>query len=445
MTVALATYPPGAYPVPDGRGRWRVTLHSRTFGIPSAGAMPTWRTTMLVELVGARGRRLEQSWDQAAQFTFTLNGHAPEAAAVLELQTDVYVWRWDDTQGVDVCMFRGPVTQAEDQITEQSHVVTFTAHDYLSMLARRLVTRATPWTFTQQSQDVIARAIVADAVAITTATGGGIDMRPGSGIPLLTAWCNPDGSARADAAVLRDRSYAGGSIHADLLDQLAKVDGGFDYDVIPEPRVPAAGLGAPAASNPVQPGVDAVRIFYPRQGVQRDDMMLLYGGNVATITRTISSADYTNYVRSIGNKASTDPNAAQLFAEVWNTDANATTQNGLGLWMFGDNASDVSIQATLNAHAQGLLNTMGLLVPSYTIGLRPGWYVFGNPNMGDTVPLRIQSGRLNVNTSVRIVGLTFDIGDDGQEDIALTVGRPALTIGKIVTAIGRDVDALARR
>ena len=44
--------------------------------------------------------------------------------------------------------------------------------------------------------------------------------------------------------------------------------------------------------------------------------------------------------------------------------------------------------------------------------------------MGDVVPLIVQSGRLNVNTNVRVVGITYAIGDDGQEDVTLTVGRP---------------------
>jgi len=434
-------YAPGTFPVPDGRGRWRVTLHRRSFGNPASVALPTWQSTVLVEL-DARGRRLEQAWNTPAQFTFTLDGHEPAAASVLELQTEVYVWRWDDTQGADVCMFRGPITQSEDQLTEQSHVVTFTAHDYLALLTRRVTIAALPWTITQLSQDVIARTMIANASAITPLSGA--SFVPGSTLPLWAAWANPDGTTRADAAVLRDRSYTGGSVYGDLLDQLAKVDGGFDYDVIPEPNVPAA-AGSPSATQPVRPGVDAVRIFYPRQGVTRSDMMLLYGGNVASLTRTISSADYANYVRSVGNKASSDPATAQLVAEAYNADTNNTAQNSLGLWATGDNASDVSILATLQQRATGLLNVDGVLTPAYTLGLRPDTYVLGMPNMGDVVPLRIRSGRLDVNTTVRVVGISYDIGDDGEEDIGLTVGRPVQTLAKVVTAIGRDVNALARR
>ena len=54
--------------------------------------------------------------------------------------------------------------------------------------------------------------------------------------------------------------------------------------------------------------------------------------------------------------------------------------------------------------------------------------------MGDVVPLIIQSGRLNVNTTIRVVGITYDIGDDGQEDVTLTLGRPDTTLFDIFTA-----------
>jgi hypothetical protein len=69
----------------------------------------------------------------------------------------------------------------------------------------------------------------------------------------------------------------------------------------------------------------------------------------------------------------------------------------------------------------------------------------GFPNMGDTVTLRVQSGRLNVNTQVRVVGITYDISDDGAEDIQLVVGQPAVSFLKTLTPLRRDINALARR
>jgi hypothetical protein len=85
------------------------------------------------------------------------------------------------------------------------------------------------------------------------------------------------------------------------------------------------------------------------------------------------------------------------------------------------------------------------LTPTYTLGLRPGTYTYGNPNMGDSVPLIINEGRLAVNTTIRVTGITYDIGDDGQEDVTLTVGRPPVTLARLLAAGDRNIDQLARR
>ena len=87
-----------------------------------------------------------------------------------------------------------------------------------------------------------------------------------------------------------------------------------------------------------------------------------------------------------------------------------------------------------------------MLVPSYTLTLPPGIYKDGLINMGDTVPVIIRSGRLNVNTTMRIVGLSFVIGDDGQEDVEVD-GRSLRSTNSPTCLPNNNVDvnALARR
>ena len=126
----------------------------------------------------------------------------------------------------------------------------------------------------------------------------------------------------------------------DGIDKLATVSNGFDYDVWP---------GRSAQS------LDAVRIFYPYQGVLRTRPQLMYGTTISTLTRNFNSADYTNYERTIGNNTTAAANAPQLYAEAWNSDANNVTTAPQGLWMDGDLASDVSVQTTLNDHVNGNL------------------------------------------------------------------------------------------
>jgi len=419
---------PGTYPVAAGEGIWRLLLLARPFVDTAYG------TLGIAELTQAVSRRLEMLWNQPAKLTFTVDGRSSAAQAVVELMTDVMAMRWDDTVGREVSMFRGVVTQSEDQLTEDAHSVNFVCQDYSAMLARRLFT--TTYNVVQRDQDSIAADFV--TTAKTSVSSSGTGFAPGSYLPLVVQRCNPDGSARgALSGQLRDRTYLPSTEIGQSLADLAAVIGGFDYDVL--------AAGTAYGTDGRQTNYDLLRIFYPYQGVTRSAPALVYGSTVSSLTRTVTSGDYANYWRVIGNNGSSDPSVPQLYAEAWNSDTNNVTSIPIGLWMGRDDASDVTIQSTLNDKAQGDLALNGILVPSYTVNLRPGVYAFGAINMGDVLPLVIQAGRLNVNTTVRVLGITYDIGDDGQEDVSLTVGRPEVTLPQLLRRPLQDTAALTRR
>jgi len=426
---------PGTYPIPPNRGRWRLTLHRRSF------SSATWDQTILNELMAARSRSLTQQWNQPAELKFTINGRSADAAAIQELQHDIYAWRWDDQTGADVCVFRGPIDHSEDQLSEDGHVVNFVAHDYLATLNRRFLLVPTSLVIAGTDQDQI--------TAILAAAGGGygntMGYAPGSIVPVAVVLCAGDGTTRPVSGQVRDRTYLGQKAIGEAITQLATVIGGFDVDVLPDPAAAdtATMIGPAGTLHALGAGLDALRVFYPAQGVNRTDMVFQYGGNVAALTRNVNSGDYANYVRSLGNNGSSDPNAAQMFSQQSNSDASAAV---VGFWPLADSApTDVNQQATLDQRAQGLLTTYGVLVPSYSLTLRPGTYSYGFPRMGDTVPLIVQSGRLNVNTTVRVLGLAYDIGDDGDENVAVTVNRPETSIGDLLARMNSAVDALGRR
>ena len=420
MTATLETpevlAAPGTYPVPPGRGRWRVTLHRRSF---VAGT--SWQSTLISELPHARGRQLTQAWNKPAQFIFSLDGHDPEAALIAELQHEITAWRWDDTTGADVALFRGVIGQSQDQIDDR-HAVTFTAHDYAAMLSRRPTQNA--YNTTNADQDNLVLNFLTMATTFAPSLGG--TLQPGAWFPLAPLNVNPDGSARGASGQLRTRQYPAQSDTFQMLADLAAVIGGFDFDVLPFGSTDHA--------------TDAFRVFYPQQGVTRSDTVLNFGGTVATVQRQVSSDDYANYVRVVGKPATS---GAQLFAETSNADASGVV---VGTWALADNAADVSVQATLNDKAAADLNYYGVLLPSYTVTLRPGAWYQGFVNMGDVVPLVVKSGRLNVTgTPVRVVGITYNVGDDGDENMSLVLGRPTKTLRAIFTAAQSDVDALVRR
>jgi hypothetical protein len=114
----------------------------------------------------------------------------------------------------------------------------------------------------------------------------------------------------------------------------------------------------------------------------------------------------------------------------------------------------VSNTTWLHTVAQGKLNVYGTVQPAYTLTLAPGkwppqqggfWNV--DPfNIGDVLPLIIKSGRLDVNTTVRIMALTYDVGDDfSGEDITLTVARPHFTLLDSLHGYAKGIRQLSRR
>jgi hypothetical protein len=420
MTDTLAA--PLGTPIPPGRGRWRMTLASRAFGNVNAPAM------FVADIADARSRKLDQAWNKPAVLTFTVDGHSPTAALLAELTQEVIVWRWDEQTGKDQPVFRGVICQTEDVISEQSATLNVTCHDYSDVLNRRILT--TTMTATQIEQDTIVANLLQRAGPLA-ASSSGVPFSPGNNVGLSLNPVDPSGASRNPSGQLRDRTYLPNQNIGAAIGDLAAVINGFDFDVRPQ--------------DPNLTTIDLFRVFYPNQGVLRPDVLLMYGTTIGSLTRSVNSADFSNYIRLLGNNGSSDPNAAQLFAEAWTPDAGSGTTGAVGLWMTADNAADVTIQATLNDQVQGSLALASVLQPTYSLVFRPGGYTWGNPNMGDTCPLVIRAGRLNVNTNVRVLGITYDIGDDGQEDVSLTVGRPDITFADLLTGKNRDIDALARR
>jgi hypothetical protein len=418
---------PGTYPVPPGRGRWRLTLHRRQF------AAVNWQTTLIGEFQLARARKLVQTWLKPAVLTFDLDGQAPAASLFTELQHDVIAWRWDDTAGTDRPVFRGVINASQDQLDESSHVVSVTCTDYLMLLTRRILWTAA--TYTNMDQDTLAATILGWATGAQSS--GGTVFGAGAYLPLSIYQSNPDGTSRpALSGNLVTRSYYGQQVAFDAFDALAKCLGGFEYDVLP---LGGVGMGTAAMT-------DQLRIFYagptgPQQGVLRTSPALVYGSSVSKVTRQITSADYGNYWRELGNSQSNDPSVQEI-GEAANVDASGTV---VGLWASPDNQASTVLAPTLVAAAAGNLNRYGVLIPVYVLTLRPGFYYAGAFNMGDTLPLVIMHGRLEVNTTVRILGITYNIGDDGQEDVEVVVGRPDTTLYDVIGGVAADVDALARR
>ena len=57
----------------------------------------------------------------------------------------------------------------------------------------------------------------------------------------------------------------------------------------------------------------------------------------------------------------------------------------------------------------------------------------------------IRAGRLDDAGEIRVIGLAYSIGEDGDETVEVTVGRPRTTLGDYLTQSDKALDALTRR
>jgi len=385
----------------------------------------------LGDLIDARSRRLEQQLKGPARFQFVVDGHDPTAAQIQELEHEVRVWRWDDATNSDMEMMRGVITASQDTISEQRHTVTFTCQDPLSLLGRRWAT--VPLTFNQVDQDTIADNLRTSGSANLT-TSSGMPFGLSSALPLTFTPLDPFGNARQPSGRLRDRTYPEGTNSLEALTNLSNVIDGFDFDCRPV-------AGADLMVN------DQLRVFYPFQGRLIENWALEYGSTVAGLSRSLSADTYANYVRVIGQPTQdpeTGEEGPQVYGEGWSADALDIIANPAGTWMQSLSAADVTQVNTLIEIAAGELER-NILLPNYSLQLVGGAYTPEAFDIGDVVRLRINSGRLNVDTWVRVMTRTFVIGDDGQEDVEVEVARPEGTFSELFANADQRLKALERR
>jgi hypothetical protein len=396
---------------PDGR-MWKFSLVWR--------GPPAQRGQGVGEFTQVRARKLHLDLYGPATAEFVVDGRSSDATLIQEMYHDLIVQRFDPypTNGGWTVLFRGPFARSEDTISATTHTVNFAAADYRAML-NRCVTNVAK-TYSQ----VLQESIFADLV------GNFSNLKPPPfdlGAAVTRLW-NPDGTSLGSTGVRRDRTYTGAEKTGDMLTNLSQVINGFDFELTPW------GTGYDRTFTPT--------IWYPQRGVTKS-FVAEYGATVESLTRTVNSTDFANWVRFDGtNSAPGTPVYAISPGDVMvNPGLHAE-----GLWMAQQSAADVSVSTTLQQQSDGYLALHSQIIPSYTLQLVPGaWNGQRDCWLGDTIELRIKSGRLNVDTSIRIVGIDFDINDEGQERIALIVGRSDVDFTDVMAGQRNRLDALSRR
>lgn len=274
-----------------------------------------------------------------------------------------------------------------------THTLVFTAKDQLS-IARDLIAYA-------QGQSMT---VVAGAPITYAKPGGSIGVTVGAEL----------------SGVTRDVTYEA-SQHLDVseaIGQMANLDGGFDFSIDPEF---SAGLG----SSITRPFV----LGYPRRGrpVTQTGLSWEYGQNMTDYDWLEDATEIATTSYALGQGEGADMLQSSASAQ-YIIDA------GYPLLERSRSYKDVSVQATLDAHARADSAADGVtavVLPTITVdgGMDPqvGAYVCGDETYvvinDENFPSQGPGGAdLSINTSMRIHGYEVAVDQAGREVVQVTLG-----------------------
>lgn len=388
--VPLPPVESGIGSIPRPRVRWQLVAG------PASGGHE-------LALTEAKSRTLRFKLTESSEVSFNLDGRHPQAEALTTLATDVHVL-WTPDEGPTRILYRGRVGNNGDDLSETEHTTQFTTLDYRSVLNRERLYSTSTLTWTATDQAEIAWQLLQQT---QTRTGGNLGISKGGG--------NPTG-------ISRDRTYEVGDSIGERIQELSEVIDGFDWDI------------SPKSSSAL-----ALDVWSPQRGSDRG-VVLEYGGLVSKLRRDVTVSEYGNALRYTGK---TDASPALTAQELEAADIGTAPQ---GRWdlVFGDDG--LVTQAALNDRAAWQLAQSQVIRPTYSLTLRRGsWDGPDHIWVGDTVRLIIKSGRLDVDTSLRVYEIGVTLGESADETVEITVGGPKPDYRKRSSMTDRRLINLERR
>lgn len=381
------------------------------------------------ELNSATERKVTFSLSDAHEASVTIDGWDPAASEIVELSTDLYVFRRRSVGAPRELLYRGRIGKTSDSISADGHQVTVPSTSYKGVLKRRLLMTG----FTSASS----------AYTVGDSSGTGRGQRWNQVDQMRIAWELVDGIQRLangnlgitngvgqSSGKLRDRTFQMGDSIGDQLDSLSDVIDGFDWDITPTYTNGSSGL--------------QLDRWFPGRGFARNEVLMFVpsGSNLLSVQRQVDSSDFANAIRakgrapeSTGSGNPVEPAPVERYA----------TPGPEGRWdkLFDE---DSTTAAGLAERADWRVTDASLIRPSYTVELKPG--VWRGPDhfwLGDTVKLVVQSGRLNVQTDVRVQTIDIAIDDNGDEQVSVTLGYPKKDFRSKMSEIDRRLARLERR
>ena len=341
--------------------------------------------TPVCGLRDARNRKLTIPLTGAPVFSWDTDGDSASAMAIGELTHDIIGTRDGTT------MVRGRVGATRDSLDAKGHTTSWTAVGYEAIFDRRITWPTSTLSWTSTDQALIVKAMI-DATQALTDGALGIDT-----------------SGLVATGRVRDYTRDPGKPIGSAIDDLAAMIDGFDWSI--EPDMTA-------------------HIWYPERG-SAVSWSAVWGRNVSSLTRTTDPTAFASDLLGIGGTGTTPYTASR-------------TPRVLGRWESSQSWSDVTVQSTLNAHTEGEL-ILDDWIPAYTATVTPESWTPADAWLGDTIGVHVHSGRLDVDTTARIVGVNFTLGDDDTEQVDLDLARVIPDLKSRLGALGGRVGNLERR
>lgn len=230
---------------------------------------------------------------------------------------------------------------------------------------------------------------------------------------------SPAWSGSTPTGELRDREYELGDSIGDKIQQLSEVIDGFNWDILP---VSASGL--------------QLQVWHPQRGNNRG-VVLELGGLITGFNRQVTPSDYANSIRQTG--------ADNLDAQEREADDLATQPAGRFDGVYAD--TGLTTQQAVNDRAHWQMKESQFVQPTWgSVTLAAdSWLGPDHIWVGDLARLIVYSGRLQVDTTLRVTEMAFDIADDGSVSIELTLGGRAPDLRRFRSLVERRLTTLERR
>ena len=359
------------------------------------------------EALAAKGRQLTRTLNQPATATLSLQLGDSLAPYVLPGTGRLKVYRAATPSEVQAgigktLVFYGSLPTTGLTMDAASDTLTVVYKDPRWVLERRFTHGSTGLSAGTTPQEQYAA--VAQGQIIMNGSTGLIDvqnLRAGG-----DTWIIP---GAISTMTLRDRNYSTQSV-SQLIDDLTRVSGGPDLDAVPFDGYSAT-IVAPITSRTM-----ANLNVYDRQGSDRPNAAFAYGpGTLANVQNAqLAYLEATTVAQFTGNDANGQP-----LTSTYGTADSA----GLGLLdnVFSD--PDVSIQATLDQKARGLIAEQSSLRPIISISEPlPGAPRFlVDYFIGDTIRVQVVRGAFTYTGSPRVYDVSMDIDQEGYEKVSMVL------------------------